>query len=117
VTHKGFLRELERGSLGQEHAVEFGNCELRVYEVHWKSDGEVEPNARCLYSNASLCTLQMQNFPAAWLTPGNILNLPWKCEELLAPFGELREPPVARTSENGQQLVTAGAGQRRGRGA
>jgi broad specificity phosphatase PhoE len=31
VTHKGFLRALERGAFGQPHATEFHNCELRVY--------------------------------------------------------------------------------------
>jgi len=40
VTHKGFLRELERGPLGRTEASEFGNCEVRVYEV-CVSDGEI----------------------------------------------------------------------------
>jgi len=33
VTHKGFLRELERGPFGQEDATEFANCEVRVYRA------------------------------------------------------------------------------------
>jgi broad specificity phosphatase PhoE len=33
VTHKGFLRALERGALGQPDATEFEDCELRVYRV------------------------------------------------------------------------------------
>lgn len=33
VTHKGFLRELERGPFGQEDATEFANCEVRVYKA------------------------------------------------------------------------------------
>lgn len=33
VTHKAFLRELERGTFGQENATEFKNCEVRVYKV------------------------------------------------------------------------------------
>lgn len=33
VTHKAFLRELERGTFGKEDATEFGNCEIRVYKV------------------------------------------------------------------------------------
>ncbi|KAL3904377.1 MAG: hypothetical protein SGILL_010096 [Bacillariaceae sp.] len=33
VTHKGFLRELERGLFGNENAQEFGNCEIRVYKL------------------------------------------------------------------------------------
>lgn len=33
VTHKGFLRELERGPFGQEDATEFKNCEVRVYSA------------------------------------------------------------------------------------
>jgi broad specificity phosphatase PhoE len=33
VTHKGYLRELERGPFRQEEAPEFKNCEIRVYRV------------------------------------------------------------------------------------
>lgn len=33
VTHKAFLRELERGTFGKEDATEFSNCEVRVYKV------------------------------------------------------------------------------------
>jgi broad specificity phosphatase PhoE len=33
VTHKGYLRELERGQLGGTDATEFANGEVRVYEV------------------------------------------------------------------------------------
>jgi broad specificity phosphatase PhoE len=33
VTHKGYLRGLERGALGQPDATEFQNCEVRVYKV------------------------------------------------------------------------------------
>lgn len=33
VTHKGYLRELERGPLGQVDVQEFANCEIRVYRV------------------------------------------------------------------------------------
>jgi len=33
VTHKGYLRELEKGPLGQVHVQEFDNCEIRVYKV------------------------------------------------------------------------------------
>jgi broad specificity phosphatase PhoE len=33
VTHKGYLRELERGPFRQEEASEFKNCEIRVYRV------------------------------------------------------------------------------------
>eukprot|EP00445_Apocalathium_hangoei_P035908 CAMPEP_0203954616 /NCGR_PEP_ID=MMETSP0359-20131031/87555_1 /ASSEMBLY_ACC=CAM_ASM_000338 /TAXON_ID=268821 /ORGANISM="Scrippsiella Hangoei, Strain SHTV-5" /LENGTH=1145 /DNA_ID=CAMNT_0050888149 /DNA_START=48 /DNA_END=3483 /DNA_ORIENTATION=+ len=39
VTHKGFLRELERGPLGRSDATEFGNCEVRVYDVVFPVDG------------------------------------------------------------------------------
>lgn len=39
VTHKGFLRELERGPLGRTDAAEFDNCELRVYDVVIPSEG------------------------------------------------------------------------------
>lgn len=33
VTHKGFLRELERGPFGNPDATEFDNCEVRVYDI------------------------------------------------------------------------------------
>lgn len=33
VTHKAFLRELERGTFGNEDATEFSNCEVRVYKL------------------------------------------------------------------------------------
>lgn len=41
VTHKGFLRELERGPLGRLEATEFDNGEVRVYELSLGPDGEV----------------------------------------------------------------------------
>ena len=33
VTHKGWLREFERGPLGRPNATEFGNCELRAFQL------------------------------------------------------------------------------------
>jgi len=33
VTHKGYLRELERGTFGKPEATEFRNCEIRVYTI------------------------------------------------------------------------------------
>jgi broad specificity phosphatase PhoE len=33
VTHKGYLRELERGPFGQPEAPLFDNCEVRVYRI------------------------------------------------------------------------------------
>lgn len=33
VTHKAFLRELERGPFGNAAATEFANCEVRVYQA------------------------------------------------------------------------------------
>jgi broad specificity phosphatase PhoE len=41
VTHKGFLRELERGTFGQEDAAEFSNCEVRVYQVTFNSESYI----------------------------------------------------------------------------
>mmetsp|Transcript_108769 Transcript_108769/g.216009 ORF Transcript_108769/g.216009 Transcript_108769/m.216009 type:complete len:369 (-) Transcript_108769:102-1208(-) len=38
VSHKGYLRELERGPLGRPEAKEFGTGEIRVYEVWPDSD-------------------------------------------------------------------------------
>jgi len=39
ITHKGYLRELERGPLGRPDATEFTNCEVRVYDVELPIDG------------------------------------------------------------------------------
>lgn len=41
VTHKGYLRELERGPLGQKDAQEFENGEIRVYRIQLDSDAAV----------------------------------------------------------------------------
>ena len=40
VTHKGTLRELERGPFGMVSASEFGNGEVRVYRVRFSADEE-----------------------------------------------------------------------------
>jgi broad specificity phosphatase PhoE len=42
VTHKGFLRELERGPFAQVDATEFKNCEVRVYKVKITKDKDLE---------------------------------------------------------------------------
>eukprot|EP00416_Gambierdiscus_australes_P046684 CAMPEP_0171102702 /NCGR_PEP_ID=MMETSP0766_2-20121228/58505_1 /TAXON_ID=439317 /ORGANISM="Gambierdiscus australes, Strain CAWD 149" /LENGTH=313 /DNA_ID=CAMNT_0011563045 /DNA_START=33 /DNA_END=974 /DNA_ORIENTATION=- len=39
VTHKAFLREMERGPLGHPEAKEFSNCEIRAYRVVLMPDG------------------------------------------------------------------------------
>ena len=41
VTHKGYLRELERGPFGQEDAPEFTNCEVRVYKVTFQTESYI----------------------------------------------------------------------------
>lgn len=47
VSHKGFLRELERGPLKRgEDWPEFGNCEVRVYDVELMSDGRMSATLR-----------------------------------------------------------------------
>jgi broad specificity phosphatase PhoE len=42
VTHKGYLRELERGQFEQPDAKEFNNCEVRVYRVTVGADKALE---------------------------------------------------------------------------
>lgn len=42
VTHKGFVRELEKGPLGQSDAPEFDNCETRVYRIVMSTNRLVE---------------------------------------------------------------------------
>jgi len=49
VTHKGFLRELEHGPLGRIDALEFDNCELRVYDVVIPREGG-DPVGKLRYS-------------------------------------------------------------------
>jgi broad specificity phosphatase PhoE len=39
VSHKGFLRELERDLLQRADATEFGNCEVRTYEIKLDCSG------------------------------------------------------------------------------
>jgi len=46
ITHKGYLRELERGPLGRPAAAEFGNCEVRVYDVMLPSKGTMVASLR-----------------------------------------------------------------------
>mmetsp|Transcript_52654 Transcript_52654/g.125800 ORF Transcript_52654/g.125800 Transcript_52654/m.125800 type:complete len:287 (-) Transcript_52654:139-999(-) len=47
VSHKGFLRELERGPLGRTEAAEFANCEVRVYNVEIFDDDSIQAKLRC----------------------------------------------------------------------
>jgi broad specificity phosphatase PhoE len=42
VTHKGYLRELERGPFGNPSAKEFNNCEIRVYQVRVHKDKSLD---------------------------------------------------------------------------
>lgn len=46
VTHKGFLRELERGPFGNTDATEFANCEIRVYQASFTADARNVEMAR-----------------------------------------------------------------------
>ena len=41
VTHKGWLREFERGPLGRTNAAEFGNLEVRVFTLQLGPGGHV----------------------------------------------------------------------------
>lgn len=107
VTHKGFLRELERGPLGHPESSEFNNCEVRVYLLVWKPNGEIETPAKCIYSNASLSTVQMRNFPVSWVAPDALEALPRRVEALLSDFGELRQPPEVSEDPGGGIRVTA----------
>lgn len=45
VTHKGYLRELEHGPMGQRNTAEFQNCEIRVYKVTFSKGGSEELDA------------------------------------------------------------------------
>lgn len=51
VTHKGYLRELEHGPLQNLDAKEFGNCEVRVYQVTLPAEGGMM--AKKLYGRPS----------------------------------------------------------------
>ena len=44
ITHKAFLRGLERGPFRQDDAVEFRNCEVRVYSTGLPSSRPAEAN-------------------------------------------------------------------------
>jgi broad specificity phosphatase PhoE len=41
ITHKGYLRGLERGAFGFPDAVEFKNCEVRVYRASFAEDHKI----------------------------------------------------------------------------
>mmetsp|Transcript_16253 Transcript_16253/g.37464 ORF Transcript_16253/g.37464 Transcript_16253/m.37464 type:complete len:1372 (+) Transcript_16253:131-4246(+) len=101
VSHKGFLRELERGPFGHPDAAEFSNCEIRVYEVSWDASGKVEAPAKCLYSDASLCTLQLTHFPSSWTDADKVPDLPGKVGALLVEFGHLRQDPSVKDTDKG----------------
>lgn len=84
ITHKAFLRELERGPLGHPEAPEFGNCEVRVYDVLLGSDGriaatqrhgylwkrpkEVKPVVTTSVATGSLCAIS-GSVDALWAVP------------------------------------------------
>ena len=53
VTHKGYLRELERGYLGQPRATEFQNCEVRVYRVNLSAESAVPTRVERLHPPVS----------------------------------------------------------------
>jgi len=55
VTHKGYLRELERGPFGQSKAPEFGTAEVRVYDVLLSTDG-LATSLRYCRSESSFAT-------------------------------------------------------------
>lgn len=42
VTHKGYLREFERGPLGLPGSSEFGTAEVRAYHIQLRHDGAVD---------------------------------------------------------------------------
>jgi len=46
ISHKGYLRELERGPLGRPAASEFSNCEVRIYDIVLSDDGEMSATLR-----------------------------------------------------------------------
>jgi len=46
IAHKGYLRELERGPLERPTAMEFGNCEVRIYDVMLPGDGTMVASLR-----------------------------------------------------------------------
>mmetsp|Transcript_12253 Transcript_12253/g.27786 ORF Transcript_12253/g.27786 Transcript_12253/m.27786 type:complete len:290 (-) Transcript_12253:95-964(-) len=46
ITHKAFLRELERGPLSRPEAAEFDNCEVRVYHFEVQPDSTISASLR-----------------------------------------------------------------------
>jgi broad specificity phosphatase PhoE len=46
VTHKGYLRELERGPFENPSSPEFQNCEIRVYQIRFHPDNDSVDYAR-----------------------------------------------------------------------
>jgi len=54
ITHKGYLRELERGPLGRPEATEFSNCEVRIYDIILPGDGTMVASLRHCNGEMSL---------------------------------------------------------------
>eukprot|EP00435_Cladocopium_sp_Y103_P046473 s1142_g13.t1 len=64
VTHKGYLRELEHGPLQNLNAKEFGNCEVRVYQVTLPAEGGMM--AKKLYRD--LAAIETETGGILWRT-------------------------------------------------
>jgi broad specificity phosphatase PhoE len=52
VSHKGYLRELERGPLQKPDAPEFANCEVRVYDIQMDGKGGIDSASLCYCLNS-----------------------------------------------------------------
>jgi len=63
VSHKGYLRELERGPLQQPNAPEFGNCEVRVYDIRLNGNGGADSASLCYCLNSEQDPLPLPATP------------------------------------------------------
>jgi len=61
VGHKGYFRELERGPFGRPMATEFGNCEVRIYDVTLPGDGTMTAMLRYCKGERELRTSSKHN--------------------------------------------------------
>eukprot|EP00420_Gonyaulax_spinifera_P037587 CAMPEP_0197884042 /NCGR_PEP_ID=MMETSP1439-20131203/10647_1 /TAXON_ID=66791 /ORGANISM="Gonyaulax spinifera, Strain CCMP409" /LENGTH=320 /DNA_ID=CAMNT_0043503771 /DNA_START=17 /DNA_END=977 /DNA_ORIENTATION=+ len=80
VTHKGFLRELERGPFNRPDATEFRNCEVRVYDVELGAGDELvatlrHGDGRSLTSAEASCAKAQRDLAAARLQQGSTVSL------------------------------------------
>lgn len=80
VTHKGYLRELERGPFARPESPEFGNGEVRVYDVTITPDGEMSANLVYMKGTQDFIAPRRNLGQSSPLSKRRVASLPNLCE-------------------------------------